>query len=116
IAAMLTLFAVFSRRRLPQRAAEGDAVPTPTIEGLGVCCSGGGIRAAGVALGALGVLERTTLVVEHQPDGSVLAKTVPGPGTGGLLGKADYLASVSGGGYTVGAPAAAHQHTHRRDT
>ncbi len=102
IAAMLTLFAVFSRRRLPQRAAEGVAVPTPVIEGLGVCCSGGGIRAAGVALGALGVLERTTLVVEHQPDGSVLARTAPGPGTGGLLGKANYIASVSGGGYTVG--------------
>ncbi|MFI5982760.1 hypothetical protein ACIBEA_18005 [Streptomyces sp. NPDC051555] len=47
---------------------------------VGICVSGGGIRSAAVTLGALQALRE-----------------------GGVLGRARYLVSVSGGGYTAGA-------------
>lgn len=47
---------------------------------VGICVSGGGIRSASVTLGALQALRE-----------------------GGVLGRARYLVSVSGGGYTAGA-------------
>jgi hypothetical protein len=50
------------------------------LHGKGICVSGGGIRSACVALGALQALQREKELKE-----------------------ADYLVSVSGGGYTVGA-------------
>ncbi len=50
----------------------------PPPAGLGVCCSGGGIRAAAFALGALDQLERA-----------------------GVMGKARWLAAVSGGNYAA---------------
>ena len=62
------------------RWAQGFASPSSRAgDAVGVCVSGGGIRSATVALGALGALREK-----------------------GVLGDADYLVSVSGGGYTVG--------------
>jgi hypothetical protein len=58
----------------------GGAAPDRKLGGKGICVSGGGIRSACVALGALQVLQRE-----------------------GELLDADYLVSVSGGGYTAGA-------------
>ncbi|MGI9596235.1 MAG: hypothetical protein ACR2QK_08745, partial [Acidimicrobiales bacterium] len=55
---------------------------------VGVCCSGGGIRSAGFCLGGLSALERVA-----GPDGRMAGL--------GILGRADYLASVSGGGYVA---------------
>jgi hypothetical protein len=50
----------------------------PASEGLGVCCSGGGIRAAAFALGALDRLE-----------------------AGGVMARARWLTAVSGGAYAA---------------
>jgi len=62
------------------RWAQGFASPaTRDKDAIGVCVSGGGIRSATVALGALHALREK-----------------------GVLGDADYLVSVSGGGYTAG--------------
>ena len=62
------------------RWAQGFASPSERPgEAVGICVSGGGIRSASVALGALCALRDN-----------------------GVLGNADYLVSVSGGGYTVG--------------
>ena len=66
---------------------------------VGICLSGGGIRSATVALGALQVLQETPAV-----DGTESSE----------LARARYLVSVSGGGYT----AAAYQlalHASKRD-
>jgi len=52
----------------------------PTPGRIGICCSGGGIRSASYNLGALQALQDR-----------------------GVLARAEYLASVSGGGYTAGA-------------
>lgn len=56
----------------------GDWAPKPGR--IGICCSGGGVRSASFSLGALQALQDEE-----------------------VLGKADYLASVSGGGYTAAA-------------
>src|SRR2546429_2698599 len=72
----------WKRHSTGQRArwAQGFASPSRRPEGaVGVCVSGGGIRSAAVALGALQALREST-----------------------VLGRADYLVSVSGGGYTAG--------------
>ena len=62
------------------RWAQGFASPSERDEdAVGVCVSGGGIRSATVALGALNALREA-----------------------GVLTKANYLVSVSGGGYTAG--------------
>jgi hypothetical protein len=62
------------------RWAQGFASPSDRAQdAIGVCVSGGGIRSASVALGALQALREK-----------------------GVLGQADYLVSVSGGGYTAG--------------
>lgn len=58
--------------------------PPPSVDlprgGVGVCCSGGGIRAAGFTIGALETLERR-----------------------GILREARWLSAVSGGAYAAGA-------------
>jgi len=59
--------------------------------GFGICLSGGGIRSAAFSLGALSALEETP-VDDPRPDGSA-----------GLLGQADVISSVSGGGYAASA-------------
>ncbi|MGZ4671916.1 MAG: hypothetical protein ACXV8K_04550 [Ilumatobacteraceae bacterium] len=91
---LFTLIAAFSRRRLHGQLSDGVERTAAVPEGLGICCSGGGIRAASISLGALGVLERTG------GDGTPLARC---SGTDGILDRAKFLASVSGGGYTAGA-------------
>jgi hypothetical protein len=91
---LFTLIAAFSRRRLHGQLSDGVERATEVPGGLGICCSGGGIRAASISLGALGVLERTG------GDGKPLERCT---GTDGILDRAKYLASVSGGGYTSGA-------------
>ena len=68
--------------------AETDPAETMAIDTVGICCSGGGIRSAGFSLGGLSALERAS-----GPGGQ-------GPG---ILQQADYLASVSGGGYAAAA-------------
>lgn len=65
--------------------ARGGALPTPQMLGrppaeVGICASGGGIRSGTVALAALDQLRRS-----------------------GILGRARYVVSVSGGGYASGA-------------
>jgi hypothetical protein len=62
------------------RWAQGFASPSHrSDDATGICVSGGGIRSASVALGALQALRQK-----------------------GVLGDAAYLVSVSGGGYTAG--------------
>jgi hypothetical protein len=62
------------------RWAQGFASPSERFgDSTGICVSGGGIRSASVALGALQALREQ-----------------------GVLGSAHYLVSVSGGGYTAG--------------
>ena len=58
---------------------------------FGICLSGGGIRSAAFSLGALSALEETPV---DNPRANSSA---------GLLGQADVLASVSGGGYAASA-------------
>ena len=72
--------ALEARRRRLEPPATVAAVDVPTVEpgGLGVCCSGGGIRAAAYSLGALDQLERA-----------------------GTMGEAKWLAAVSGGNYAA---------------
>ncbi len=65
--------------------------PDHVPPGFGICLSGGGIRSAAFSLGALSALEETP-VDDPRPDGSV-----------GLLGQADVISSVSGGGYAASA-------------
>jgi hypothetical protein len=90
----LTLVAALSRRRIHGTSNDGVSRQRTVPEGLGICCSGGGIRAASISLGALGVLERT------RPDGTSVETC---RGTEGILDRSKFLASVSGGGYTAGA-------------
>jgi hypothetical protein len=67
--------------RVAMSVHEGPWLPADReLGGVGICISGGGIRSACVALGALQALQQD-----------------------GELQKADYLVSVSGGGYTAGA-------------
>jgi hypothetical protein len=61
-------------------AAAGALPPGRPPGRIGICASGGGIRSACVTLGALQALREA-----------------------GVLGRADYLVSVSGGGYAAGA-------------
>jgi hypothetical protein len=63
------------RALLPMAGPERQSPPAAA---LGICCSGGGIRAAAFSLGALAELEAA-----------------------GTMARADYLAAVSGGGYAA---------------
>jgi len=69
---------------------QGSTFPfDPEPNQVGICLSGGGIRSATVALGAMQVLQETA-----PPAGSSEASE---------LARARYLVSVSGGGYTAAA-------------
>ncbi|MGH1491743.1 MAG: hypothetical protein ACRBK7_20525 [Acidimicrobiales bacterium] len=59
---------------------------------FGISLSGGGIRSAAFSLGALSTLEETTVVSGPSVNPSA-----------GLLGQADLISSVSGGGYAAAA-------------
>ena len=104
LAALCTLFAVFSRRRLAAKpAASTDPYATLPVQGLGICCSGGGIRAASISLGVLGALERNRIVAHLATDDDPRPFVVePAVGTQGILYQAEVIASVSGGGYATG--------------
>jgi hypothetical protein len=83
VAVAMALMLAFARRNEPHRpvvqhsAAPESAVATAPA-GLGVCCSGGGIRAAAFSLGALDRLE-----------------------SAGLMSRARWLTAVSGGAYAA---------------
>ena len=105
---LLTALAYLNRRDLDPRQSKPTIRPAGKAEGLGVACSGGGIRAGAVALGVLGALE------QHDPQGVELPKPPYEPGgapstqepldtTKSVLHRVRYLSSVSGGGYTAGA-------------
>jgi hypothetical protein len=78
----MALMLAFARRdeRQPPEVHHGAAPAGPPAapSGLGVCCSGGGIRAAAFSLGALDRLE-----------------------AGGVLSRARWLTAVSGGAYAA---------------
>jgi hypothetical protein len=83
VAVIMALMLAFARRGEQQPpevhhspAPDADLVPS----GLGVCCSGGGIRAAAFSLGALDRLEAA-----------------------GLMSRARWLTAVSGGSYAAAA-------------
>ncbi len=76
--------------KLASTAAPAETEIAGSRPVVGVSCSGGGIRSAGFTLGALSALERVL-----GPDGTTRGL--------GILGRADYLASVSGGGYAAAA-------------
>lgn len=83
-----------------QRGLRPDApyistVAPPRHRGTGVSCSGGGIRAASFSLGALSALERWPV----EPGTNEPVPRV----ADSLLGSANYLSSVSGGGYAASA-------------
>jgi hypothetical protein len=105
---LLTALAHLNSRGLDPCQSEPTSRPTRRAEGLGVACSGGGIRAGAVALGVLGALE------QHDPRGVELPKPPYEPGgaasthdpldtTRSVLHRVRYISSVSGGGYTAGA-------------
>lgn len=71
-------------------SSEGSKQPT-----VGICCSGGGIRAASFALGCLQILDEKGVL--------------RGPG------RADYISAVSGGSYAVGAMAVLEHHRQADD-
>ncbi len=83
------------QRSLRPEATFPPAEDPPRERGTGVCCSGGGIRAAGFTLGALSALERWPAAAETSGPVTRVQDSV--------LGSANYLASVSGGGYAASA-------------
>ncbi|MFM2448537.1 MAG: hypothetical protein RIS44_987 [Pseudomonadota bacterium] len=79
----------------PEAASNSDELRLPRV---GLALSGGGVRSATFALGLLRGLAQSKSANHpgHQaPDKRSLV-------TDGLLGRIDYLSSVSGGGYTAG--------------
>ena len=83
VTVVMALMLAFARRneRVPPVVHHGPAPaagPPPAPAGLGVCCSGGGIRAAAFSLGALDRLE-----------------------AGGVMSRARWLTAVSGGAYAA---------------
>ena len=80
-ATLAAVFAAIGNRRVP-RPPEREPVPSdaPAPDGVGICLSGGGIRAASFAVGALRALDRRA-----------------------VLRKARWIAAVSGGAYAAGA-------------
>lgn len=79
-----------------QAAARSDELALPRV---GLALSGGGVRSATFALGLLRGLAQSKTVVNHpkhqSPENCSLVSD-------GLLGRVDYLSSVSGGGYAAG--------------
>ncbi len=131
-AALITVLVAWLRRSASElwrwgfdkAAPESYTPPSPvwspdtvTRPDFAVCLSGGGIRSAAFGLGALSALEETEVTVigdGTDTDRSVETDTgpndrpgnpydTPGGATHGLLGTADILASVSGGGYAAAA-------------
>ena len=83
VTVVMALMLAFARRGEPHRprvqlGPSDEPGPVPAPSGLGVCCSGGGIRAAAFAVGALDRLE-----------------------TAGVMARARWLTAVSGGSYAA---------------
>jgi hypothetical protein len=81
VTAVMALMLAFARRGERHRPAVQHSASAPTApapSGLGVCCSGGGIRAAAFSLGALDRLEAA-----------------------GVMSRARWLTAVSGGAYAA---------------
>lgn len=94
IRAVAHLFRFVSDRGKPDKYQPPSLEwPSTTYQApaFGVCLSGGGIRSAAFSLGALSAMEETPVDTKKQSY------------TAGLLGQADLLASVSGGGYAASA-------------
>ena len=72
------------------RPGQGD---TPAAARIGLALSGGGVRSATFALGLM-----RGLAQERHP-GTGAESAQPAAGTDPLLGRIDYLSTVSGGGY-----------------
>src|SRR5438046_2013979 len=83
---------VVDSSELREKAVWDQYLADPEEDRLGICCSGGGIRSASYALGALQVLRRR-----------------------GILKDAEHLSAVSGGGYTAIAHAILVDQTLRDD-
>ncbi len=112
VAMLVSSATAFVRRPLPpvDIGVSDDVPPAPPTDGdrpipagVGICCSGGGIRAAGFVLGALAKLEEEPDQPRHPVPGVDLAPIEACDGRLGILGRASYLASVSGGGYAAAA-------------
>jgi hypothetical protein len=84
------------QRRLRPDDPFVSTVAVPRSGGTGVCCSGGGIRAASFSLGALSALEQW-------PAAAGDTTVRPSRLADSMLGSANYLSGVSGGGYAASA-------------
>lgn len=89
---LATIVGAWNRHELVAEPDPGREWEPDAVVGLGICCSGGGIRAAAISLGALGALEAHSPLVAALDEG----ERASGPS---ILSSARYLASVSGGGY-----------------
>jgi hypothetical protein len=95
--------AIAQRRRHVQQGAAGDTGNTATasLPRVGLALSGGGVRSATFALGLMrGLAQHRTAAPAATADSPPEAEA---PDAGlireGLLGRLDYLSTVSGGGY-----------------
>jgi hypothetical protein len=79
----------------PEAAVHADELNLPQV---GLALSGGGVRSATFALGLLRGLAQSKNA--HHPGHQAASQR--SLVTDGLLGRVDYLSSVSGGGYTAG--------------
>ena len=86
--------AITARRQQFPGAAAAQHPAALKLPRVGLALSGGGVRSATFALGLMRGLAQTS-----PQDDAASGKAQPGPGSGGLLGRLDYLSTVSGGGY-----------------
>lgn len=97
LAAMLmSLFTQAGRSEVPKCEPLIDPPDPFGHRTIGISCSGGGIRSAAYTLGGLAALENSELPANWKND-----PAKPRKNPAGVLGNADYLSSVSGGGYAA---------------
>ena len=89
--------AIAARRRMVLGAAAGGKQSELNLPRIGLALSGGGVRSATFALGLMRGLAQS-----HGPDAGEVEPARRSLSSEGLLGRLDYLSTVSGGGY-VGA-------------
>ena len=88
--------ALQARRRHALGLADGDDHPALKLPTVGLALSGGGVRSATFALGLLRGLSQN----HGQPNRERADPADRSLVADGLLGRVDYLSTVSGGGYT----------------